>query len=119
MQTVNFDNRLQVIEQFQINGGGKGKGDGKGGWEVKPTVFVKAKEQIPDKMDEDVTKWREWKDSFLSYSDTLRPGMKAWLNKVERLVKSPEESEIKDDEATWKLLDRQSLWSGIKACTTG
>ena len=69
-------------------------------------------------MDEDVTKWREWKDSFLSYADTLRPGMKTWLNKVESLTSAPK-GEILDDKATWKELDRESLWRGIMACTTG
>ena len=70
-------------------------------------------------MDGYVAKWREWKDSFLSYADTLRPGMKVWLNKVEKLIKAPTREELKDDAATWKELDRQSLWRGIKACTTG
>ena len=74
---------------------------------------------MPEKMDADVSKWREWKDSFLNYSDTLRPGMKSWLNKVEKLAKAPKEDEIKDDLAPWKELDRASLWRGIKACTTG
>ena len=70
-------------------------------------------------MDEDVTKWREWKDSFLSYADTLRPGMKTWLNKVESLTSAPTVDILQDDKATWEELDRESLWRGIKACTTG
>ena len=108
------NDRLGKLEGGEFAGA---RGEGKP-WEPKPTIFIKAKEQIPDKMDEDVTKWREWKDSFLSYADTLRPGMKSWLNKVESLTSAPKE-EIIDDKATWKELDRESLWRGIKACTTG
>ena len=70
-------------------------------------------------MDEDVSTWREWKDNFLSYADTLRPGMKEWLNEVEKAPEAPKGSELKDDKATWKEMDRTSLWRAIKACTTG
>ena len=68
-----LDGRLQIIEQAGVGGG---KGEGKRAYELKPTVFIKATDQLPGKMDDDVSMWREWKDNFLSYSDTLRPGMK-------------------------------------------
>ena len=71
----NADSRLQAIEQYQVNRGGKG-GSGKGSWEEKPTVFIQAKDQMPDNLDADASNWREWKESFLSYADTLRPGIK-------------------------------------------
>jgi len=113
----NVNERPQKTEQ---GGYGGGKADGKGSWEAKPTVFVTAKDQQPEKMDADVTKWREWKDSFLSYSDTLRPGMLEWLNKIEKKkTMAPKGEELKDDDAKWKALDSMSLWRGLKACTTG
>ena len=120
------ESSLKVIEQSQGNGGGKGDG-GKGTWEPKPTVFIKAKDQMPDKLDADASKWRDWKESFLSYADTLRPGMKAWLKEIEEDVRDL--SEINEDalKATvtsgelkeWVVLDRENLWRGVRGCTTG
>ena len=111
---------MQVIEQYQTTGGGKGS------WEEKPTVSIKAKEQILDKLDADASKWRDWKKSFLSYADTLRPGMEDWLkevdnvNNIEDLYEDDLKEEVKKNKIQdWVVLDKDNLWRGVRGCTIG
>ena len=111
-----LDSRMQNIEQIQENGGGGGGSDHK---ETKPTVYIKAKDQVPEKMDADVLKWKAWKSNFLSYADTLRPGMKKWLNEIEFLPSNPRGTDYSGEIEKWTNLDNESLWRGIKACTEG
>ena len=42
--------------------------------------------------------------------------MAKWMEKA---PEAPKGSELNDDKATWKEMDRTSLWRAIKACTTG
>ena len=106
-ESVRFDldNRMKDLEA-KITGGGGGGIDQK---EAKPTVYIKAKDQVPEKMDADVLKWKAWKSNFLSYADTLRPGMKKWLNDIERLPHNPRGTDYSDETETWKTLDKESL----------
>ena len=70
-------------------------------------------------MDSDILMWMTWKDNPLSYADTLRPGMKKWLNEIEVLPNNPKGIDYSSGLEKWNNLDKESLWRGIKACTAG
>ena len=107
--------RIEALEHA-LQGGERGHG----GRRERHDYFPQ-KRAVPDIINDQVEKWRDWREDVLDYFDNSVPGMKRVLESVTDKIGDPDENWLSIMTQTFPKVreDSQKIWRALKKLTEG
>ena len=112
-----LEGRIAAVEAGGGGGAGNGSKEGVGGFKG----YLPVKNLVPANLTK-IEEWKKWHDDTLDYFDTIKPGMKGLLKRVEK------QTDLRDQQ--WRMQiqvemgsnifdESITIWRALKAMTAG